>query len=156
MTTKNLLFIPLLLLLGASVGEAEPPPLPAEQMWEYSDAIVVVDILRATRTAETNLQHEPVFLVTFCVREVRKGNVKVGRRMVWEMADYQPAPGELGGGVFYPGERYLLYLKESARGEFNTWGHNCVEALWSVPADEQILPTIPGESVFVQNFSPPG
>lgn len=127
--------------------EAEEAPLPPEKMWEYSDAIVVVDVLSITHTGETGIQDEPVYSVRMRVCEVRKGDLRVGHIMVWQMSNYQPPPGGYGGGIAYPGERLLYYLKRFPNGSYNTWGSSCCETLYEVPAAQRVLPTRPGEKI---------
>jgi len=43
-----------------SGARADPPSLPPEKMWEYSGAIVVVDVPSVRHTSEKGLQDEPV------------------------------------------------------------------------------------------------
>lgn len=135
-------------LAVVSNAHAEPAPLPTEKMWEYSDAIVVVDVLSVTHTGEKGLQDEPVYLVKMRVREVRKGNVRVGHIMSWQMSNYQPPAGGYGGGVAYPGERLLYYLKSYPNGTYNTWGHNCCETIRQAPPAQRRLPKHRGETIY--------
>jgi len=151
-TLNSLLIATMGLVAGA---HADTAPLPPQQMWEYSDAIVVVDVLSLTCTGEFGLQGEPVYRVKMLVQEVKKGTLPVGHLIVWSMSDYQPPAGDYGGGIFYPGERHLLYLERYPSGTYNTWGSNCVETIHEVPEDERHLPDRAGETIRT-NFTPPG
>ncbi|HRX82691.1 MAG TPA: hypothetical protein P5307_26675, partial [Pirellulaceae bacterium] len=90
---------------------AEPVPLSQAEMTRLADAVVIVDVVRVTRTAQLSHQNTPVFVACLCIREVRKGALHAGQSISWEMAQSEVAPGDSGGGLLYPGDQMLVYLQ---------------------------------------------
>jgi len=148
MSSKTTTMLGVAFLTMASSLRAETAPLPPEKMWEYSDAIVVVDVLSVTHTGKQGLQDETIYSVRMQVHEVRKGDLRVGHIMAWPMSNYQSPAGGYDGGVAYPGQRLLYYLKKYPSGAYNTWGHNCCEILREVPEVGRQLPRNKGETLY--------
>ena len=109
---------------------AEPVPLTQQELWNRSDAVVVAQVVRLTRTEHTSYQGTPVFIAELRIRQSQKGNLSVGSSMIWHVATTESAPGENGSSLVYPGDIGRIYLKKSTDGTYDTW--NDAGAEWIV------------------------
>ena len=138
------------LLVTGSAIRAEPVPLSQAEMTRVADAVVIVDVVRVTRTAQRSHQNTPVFVACLCIREVRKGALHAGQSISWEMAQSEVAPGDSGGGLLYPGDQMLVYLQRQASGKYNTWRDDCTQWIRRPPQEQKCLPTEIGDSCYIR------
>lgn len=156
-TTLHTTVIVLIGLLGQCISlQAEPVPLSPEQMREHADAVVVVDVVRVTKTSMTSHQGTPIFVACLCIREVQKGPFHIGQRIPWETAKYEVAPGDFGGGLLYPGDQMLLFLERRTGGMYDLWRDDCMQWISRPPLKERHLPGRIGESACVKPSSDGG
>ena len=126
---------------------AEPVPLTQQELWDGSDAVVIAQVVRLTRSEHYSHQGTPVFIAGLRVTLTLKGNLSIGSKLVWHVAATEVASGDSGSSLVYPGDIGRIYLRKRADGTYATWNDASTQWMIRQSLFDKELPNKIGETV---------